>query len=31
MINELGLRNNPSNLSWTNDPILIVLPKKPEM
>jgi hypothetical protein len=30
MINELGLRNNPSNSSWTNDPILIVLPKKPE-
>jgi hypothetical protein len=31
MINELGLRNNPDNISWTNDPILIVLPKKPEM
>jgi hypothetical protein len=31
MINELGLRNNPDNISWTNDPILMVLPKKPEM
>jgi hypothetical protein len=31
MINELGLRNNPHNSYWTNDPILIVLPKKPEM
>jgi hypothetical protein len=31
IINELSARNNFSSSRWTNDPILIVLPKKPEM
>jgi hypothetical protein len=31
MILELGERNDPHDSRWTNDPILIVLPKKPEL